>query len=63
VRLFTAASALLTHALAEAACNVKVAPMLANGRIELMNFLREVSFSCDYHRYGNLGPREHAFSG
>ncbi|MBI3232045.1 MAG: bifunctional proline dehydrogenase/L-glutamate gamma-semialdehyde dehydrogenase [Candidatus Doudnabacteria bacterium] len=34
------------------------APVLANGRIELLHYLREVSTSIDYHRYGNLGLRE-----
>ncbi|MDE3055836.1 MAG: proline dehydrogenase family protein [Verrucomicrobiota bacterium] len=33
-------------------------PVLSNGRLELLNFLREVSISMDYHRYGNLGARE-----
>lgn len=34
------------------------APVLANGRLELLHFLREVSISYSYHRYGNLGYRE-----
>ncbi len=29
-----------------------------NGRLELLQFLREMSISIDYHRYGNLGMRE-----
>jgi RHH-type proline utilization regulon transcriptional repressor/proline dehydrogenase/delta 1-pyrroline-5-carboxylate dehydrogenase len=33
------------------------APVLAEGRIELLWYLREQSISCDYHRYGNLGQR------
>jgi RHH-type proline utilization regulon transcriptional repressor/proline dehydrogenase/delta 1-pyrroline-5-carboxylate dehydrogenase len=33
------------------------APVLAEGRIELLWYLREQSISFDYHRYGNLGPR------
>lgn len=33
-------------------------PVLSNGRIELLNYVREVSLSVDYHRYGNLGFRE-----
>jgi RHH-type proline utilization regulon transcriptional repressor/proline dehydrogenase/delta 1-pyrroline-5-carboxylate dehydrogenase len=33
------------------------APVLAEGRIELLWYLREQSISCDYHRYGNLGER------
>lgn len=34
------------------------APVLANGRFELLHYVREVSISIDYHRYGNLGLRE-----
>ncbi|MBW2279530.1 MAG: proline dehydrogenase family protein [Deltaproteobacteria bacterium] len=33
------------------------APVLAEGRIELLHYLREQSLSVDYHRYGNLGAR------
>jgi RHH-type proline utilization regulon transcriptional repressor/proline dehydrogenase/delta 1-pyrroline-5-carboxylate dehydrogenase len=33
-------------------------PVLSNGFIELLHYLREVSVSKDYHRYGNLGLRE-----
>jgi RHH-type proline utilization regulon transcriptional repressor/proline dehydrogenase/delta 1-pyrroline-5-carboxylate dehydrogenase len=32
-------------------------PVLAEGRIELLWYLREQSISYDYHRYGNLGAR------
>ena len=32
-------------------------PVLAEGRVELLWYLREQSVSHDYHRYGNLGPR------
>jgi len=32
-------------------------PVLAEGRIELLWYLREQSISHDYHRYGNLGAR------
>jgi RHH-type proline utilization regulon transcriptional repressor/proline dehydrogenase/delta 1-pyrroline-5-carboxylate dehydrogenase len=31
------------------------APVLAEGRVELLWYLREQSISRDYHRYGNLG--------
>lgn len=41
--------------LGSAACRE---PLLFNGRVELLHFLREVSLSSDYHRYGNLGLRE-----
>jgi RHH-type proline utilization regulon transcriptional repressor/proline dehydrogenase/delta 1-pyrroline-5-carboxylate dehydrogenase len=37
------------------------APVLAEGRIELLWYLREQSISHDYHRYGNLG--EHGAAG
>jgi len=33
------------------------APVLAEGRVELLWYLREQSLSHDYHRYGNLGQR------
>jgi RHH-type transcriptional regulator, proline utilization regulon repressor / proline dehydrogenase / delta 1-pyrroline-5-carboxylate dehydrogenase len=33
-------------------------PVLANGRFEMLHYLREISLSIDYHRYGNLGLRE-----
>ncbi|MFZ0565010.1 MAG: proline dehydrogenase family protein [Chlamydiales bacterium] len=35
-------------------------PVLANGRIELLHYLREISLSIDYHRYGYLGSRDPA---
>ncbi len=48
----------ILEALSEAACNLHAAPVLANGRLELLQVLREMSISRDYHRYGNLGERE-----
>lgn len=33
------------------------APVVAEGRVELLWYLREQSISRDYHRYGNLGSR------
>jgi RHH-type proline utilization regulon transcriptional repressor/proline dehydrogenase/delta 1-pyrroline-5-carboxylate dehydrogenase len=36
-------------------------PVLAEGRIELIWYLREQSISDNYHRYGNLG--EHGAEG
>jgi RHH-type transcriptional regulator, proline utilization regulon repressor / proline dehydrogenase / delta 1-pyrroline-5-carboxylate dehydrogenase len=32
-------------------------PVLTEGRVELLWYLREQSVCCDYHRYGNLGAR------
>jgi RHH-type proline utilization regulon transcriptional repressor/proline dehydrogenase/delta 1-pyrroline-5-carboxylate dehydrogenase len=33
------------------------APVLSEGRVELLWYLQEQSISIDYHRYGNLGSR------
>lgn len=41
----------------EAHVYIADAPVLAEGRIELLWCLREQSISSDYHRYGNLGAR------
>lgn len=37
--------------------HVASAPILCEGRIELLCYLREQTISIDYHRYGNLGAR------
>ncbi|MBA3816324.1 MAG: bifunctional proline dehydrogenase/L-glutamate gamma-semialdehyde dehydrogenase, partial [Parachlamydiaceae bacterium] len=58
LRLLSQPSPILQNVLADTACHAIIAPVLANGRIELLNFLREISLSSDYHRYGNLGLRE-----
>lgn len=58
LRLLQPANESLQNACAKAACHINLGPVLANGRLELLNFLREVSISRDYHRYGNLGDRE-----
>ena len=58
VRLISEPSDQLKKALAEGACNVIRTPVVSQGRVELMHYLREVSLSVDYHRYGNLGERE-----
>lgn len=42
---------------AEAAVHLADTPVLAEGRIELLWYLREQSLSHAYHRYGNLGSR------
>lgn len=46
------------NTLAQAAYHFHAAPVMANGRLELLHLLRETSISRDYHRYGNLGIRE-----
>lgn len=58
VRLVEHASTSLKEASAEHPVLLIDAPVLANGRLELLHYLREVSISVDYHRYGNLGLRE-----
>ncbi len=35
------------------------APVLMQGRVELLWYVREQSVCADYHRYGNLGARSH----
>jgi RHH-type proline utilization regulon transcriptional repressor/proline dehydrogenase/delta 1-pyrroline-5-carboxylate dehydrogenase len=58
IRLVGKASRALKEAAAEATVHLVDAPVLANGRYELLHYLREVSISFDYHRYGNLGLRD-----
>lgn len=58
IRLITEPSDALAQAAAHAGCFLDHAPVLANGRFELLHFLREISLSIDYHRYGNLNIRE-----
>lgn len=58
VRLIRQPSIPVQAALAYAACNLNIGEVMANGRLELLHLLREISISRDYHRYGNLGTRE-----
>ncbi len=58
IRLIEPASQALKEAAAHSGTHFIDAPVLANGRLELLHYLREVSLSIDYHRYGNLGLRE-----
>ena len=58
IRLVGEASSSLRETCAESATYLIDAPLLVNGRLELLHFLREVAISADYHRYGNLGLRE-----
>lgn len=58
IRLLSEPTAALLTAASESFCHVDDAPVLSSGRFELLHYLREVSISCDYHRYGNLGVRE-----
>lgn len=45
------------RAVAESGVFVASAPVLAEGRLELLWYLQEQSISDNYHRYGNLGLR------
>ena len=58
IRIASPSSPALKEAAATSAVHVIDLPVLANGRLELLNYLREVSISINYHRYGNLGLRE-----
>jgi RHH-type proline utilization regulon transcriptional repressor/proline dehydrogenase/delta 1-pyrroline-5-carboxylate dehydrogenase len=58
IRLIEPPSYELLQAAANANVHIISDPVLANGRFELLHYLREVSLSIDYHRYGNLGLRE-----
>jgi len=58
LRLISVPCQEIWEAFACSPCPVNRGPVLTNGRLELLNFLREVSVSRDYHRYGNLGDRE-----
>ena len=49
--------AVVRAAAAQAGVYLADEPVLAEGRIELLWYLREQSVSHDYHRYGNLGAR------
>lgn len=58
VRLISPPSQDLVGAAAKTTTYLAHAQPLANGRFELLHFLREIAISTDYHRYGNLGVRE-----
>ncbi|MDN3509673.1 MAG: bifunctional proline dehydrogenase/L-glutamate gamma-semialdehyde dehydrogenase [Candidatus Neptunochlamydia sp.] len=58
IRMLHEPSLSLKKVAAENASYIDYAPVLANGRIELLHYLREISLSISYHRYGNLGLRE-----
>ena len=47
----------IREAAAESGFFIADAPVLAEGRVELLWYVREQSVSHSYHRYGNLGAR------
>jgi RHH-type transcriptional regulator, proline utilization regulon repressor / proline dehydrogenase / delta 1-pyrroline-5-carboxylate dehydrogenase len=58
IRLLSAPSESLLQVASQSATYLNSTPVLASGHFELLHYLREISFSIDYHRYGNLGVRE-----
>lgn len=58
LRLLTTPSQSLLRMAGVTHCQLVLEPPVANGRLELLNWLQEISLSLDYHRYGNLGDRE-----
>lgn len=58
IRVISHPSKALLESAAASATHIMDAPVLMNGRLELLHYLREVSLCIDYHRYGNLGLRE-----
>ncbi|MBN4066969.1 proline dehydrogenase family protein [Simkania negevensis] len=57
VRTLSAPSKELLSAASQSGAFLLSRPPLANGRVELVSFLREASLSVNYHRYGDLGNR------
>jgi RHH-type proline utilization regulon transcriptional repressor/proline dehydrogenase/delta 1-pyrroline-5-carboxylate dehydrogenase len=58
LRLLSKAKESLRMQYAKTLATVVDDQVLVNGRFELLHYLKEVSLSHDYHRYGNLGARE-----
>ncbi len=58
VRLLSPPYPQLVLASGSSACYLNMTPVLSNGRFELLNYMREIAISHNYHRYGNLGDRE-----
>lgn len=58
LRLLKAPLEVLRQALVKGEQRVFDRPISRLGRLELLNYTREISVSVNYHRYGNLGERE-----
>jgi RHH-type proline utilization regulon transcriptional repressor/proline dehydrogenase/delta 1-pyrroline-5-carboxylate dehydrogenase len=54
IRMLSKPSQRLLDTLAASSISIHLAPVLANGRLELLHYLNEMSVSHDYHRYGNI---------
>lgn len=61
IRMLSQPSQHLLEALADASVTLHLAPVLANGRLELLHYLDEVSVSHDYHRYGNISTHNNIY--
>lgn len=58
IRLLSPPNEVLKKIFIDTGCDVISDPVLSHGRLELLHYVREISISIDYHRYGNLGIRE-----
>ena len=58
LRLISKANESIKQACSKAVCHIMDDPVLANGRYELLHYIREVSITNNYDRYGHLGIRE-----
>jgi RHH-type proline utilization regulon transcriptional repressor/proline dehydrogenase/delta 1-pyrroline-5-carboxylate dehydrogenase len=57
IRLLGARNTDLALLASELGAHIADEPVLPDGGLELLHYLREQSVSVDYHRYGNLGAR------
>lgn len=55
IRMVSMPEDCIKNAAAKKLCYIASDPVLCNGRIELLHYLREVLVSTSYHRYGYLG--------
>ncbi len=58
VRLLSPASSAIQSAAAEGQVVILDTPVYSHGRFELLHYVREISLSHTYHRYGYLGLRD-----
>ncbi|KPK32040.1 MAG: hypothetical protein AMS24_05095 [Chlamydiae bacterium SM23_39] len=58
IRLTSKSNSILKEIASSVRCFIEDSLVLANGRYELLNYLKEESISYDYHRGGSLGIRE-----
>ncbi|MCH2206897.1 MAG: bifunctional proline dehydrogenase/L-glutamate gamma-semialdehyde dehydrogenase [Lentisphaerales bacterium] len=58
VRILTPPTANWQKTAAAKFCSLKALPVYKSGRLELLNYLRAMAVSDNYHRYGSLGNRQ-----